>query len=118
MSQKKQAKNLKLKKNTVKKNQNTESNITNLTKNINSNKNSVNTGSQVEKNTKFLFYRKKIEKFIKEVYSEYLRVVWPNKDEVVSIFFLIGLVSFFTSIFFMLTDYVSYNIINYFIVSK
>lgn len=57
-------------------------------------------------------------KFFISVKNEYPKIVWPKKNEVVSITIMVGIVSFFTSMFFMLTDYISYNIIDLIIMSK
>jgi len=58
---------------------------------------------------------KKCEKFLKDVIYEAKLVTWPSKDETLKTMFVVLCFSFFFMLFFMLTDFLCYKIVNMFI---
>ena len=58
---------------------------------------------------------KKCEKFLKDVIHEARLVTWPSKDETLKTMLVVLCFSIFFMLFFMLTDFFCYKIVNSFI---
>lgn len=56
--------------------------------------------------------------FLYGVKGEFLKIVWPEKNVLFSIFVMVGVVSLITALFFTCSDYLSFKAINFLITNK